>query len=421
MNLHSVVETAAPRKPRILFIAEAISLAHVVRLAMLAERLDRSRYDVWFASARFPDLVFKGTHFKRRTIESVSPERMLGRVARAQPPWDERELARYVEDDLRLLHEVRPDLVVGDFRLSLAVSAPVTGTPCASLINAYWSPHAVRDAFPIPEHPLVRLLGPRRVASRWQIALPFVFQRFARPLNALRKRYGLAPLGSWLETLTFGDHTLYADIPELAPTRALPAHHHYLGTLSWSPRVPLPAFWSRMDHARPLVYVTLGSSGDLGVLDAVLSAGRSLPITMLVATAGRCTPSAVGGHVWVTDFVPGDVVARRAALVVSNGGSTTSYQALEAGTPVLGLPSNLDQYLAAEAVARTGAGSYLRSGAVTAGAIVEAIERMLFEAHYRAAAARLQSALAGWDACARFGTFVEGALESQPRDRARAR
>ena len=410
MNVHSRLRCQSPRRPRILFIAEAVSLAHVVRLAMLAESLDPSRYDVWFASARFPRLVFAGTTFHRRRIESRSPERTLQRVARGQPPWVEAELARYVEDDLRLLDELRPDLVVGDFRLSLAVSAPIRRTPCATLINAYWSPHAVRDAFPIPEHPLVRVLGIRRVARRWRAVLPFVFRRFARPLNRLRKRYGLAPVGSLLEALTFGDHTLYPDIPELAPTRGLPADHHYLGTLSWSPRLPLPAAWDRMDHTRPLVYATVGSSGDLRVLEAVLGAARRLPITMLIATAGRCTPRAVADNVWLTDFVPGDVIARRAALVICNGGSTTSYQALEAGTPVLGLPSHLDQYLAAEAVARAGAGLYLRSGAATSRAIADAATRLLFEERFRLATSRLQAALAAWDARSRFREFVASAI-----------
>jgi UDP:flavonoid glycosyltransferase YjiC (YdhE family) len=399
-----------PRKPRILFIAEAVSLAHLVRLASLAEALDARRYEVWFASARFPDIVFAGTQLIRRTIESQASHSTLARVARGQRPWDADVLDRYVASDLRMLQEVRPDLVVGDLRLSLAVSAPLSGTPYASMINAYWSPYALRSTFPIPEHPLVRLLGVKRVARGYRFALPLVFQHFTRPINQLRRRYGLPYLGGLLEALTFGDFTLYPDVPALAPTRDLPPNHRYLGTLSWSPRAALPSFWNRMDHRRPLVYVTLGSSGELGPIRAVLEAARRLPVTMLVATAGRFVPDAVPENVWVTDFVPGDAVSRRAALVICNGGSTTGYQALEQGTPVLGLPFNFDQYLAAEAIVRTGAGLYVRSGHASAATVSAAIEQLLSDPRFAASAQRLRTSLERWDARRRFSEFVDEAV-----------
>jgi UDP:flavonoid glycosyltransferase YjiC (YdhE family) len=395
------------RKPRILFVAEAVSLAHVVRLALLAGALERTRYEVWFASARFPELVFAGTQLQRRVLFSQSPEHTLSRVTRGKRPWDEAVLERYVASDLALLEEIRPDLVVGDFRLSLAISAPLSGTPYASLINAYWSPYGVRDAFPIPEHPLIRMLGVERVARRYRFALPLMFRHYARPIDRLRRRYGLSGLGGLLETLTFGDYTLYADVPELAPTRDAPANHRYLGALSWSPRAPLPAFWERIDPVRPLVYCTLGSSGELRTLDAVLEAARRLPITLLVASAGRFAPRVVSDNVCVTDFVPGDVVAKRASLVICNGGSTTGYQALEQGTPVLGLPFNFDQYLASETITRAGAGLYLRSGDATARTVAAAVERLLYEDRFAAGARRMRGVFARYDARSRFRAFIE--------------
>jgi UDP:flavonoid glycosyltransferase YjiC (YdhE family) len=406
-------QAPAARKARILFVAEAVSLANVVRLATLAAALDPTRFEVWFASAHFPEVVFAGTRFIRRRIRSQNSEHTLVRVARGWRPWDESTLASYVASDLELLNEVRPDLVLGDLRLSLAVSAPVSGTPYASLINAYWSPYAVRSEFPIPEHPIVRWLGVERVRRKYGFALPLVFQHFARPIDRLRRRHGLRPFGDLLEAMTFGDYTLYPDVPELAPTNDLPCTHRYLGTLSWSPRAGLPAFWHRMDHGRPLVYVTLGSSGELAAFDAVMQAARRLPITVLVASAGRFVPEEVPPNVWVTDFVPGDIVSKCASLVVSNGGSTTGYQALEQGTPVLGLPSNFDQYLAAEAIVRAGAGLYVRSGEASAASVSRAIEELLSEARYTASARALSRSLERWNAPRRFTSFVEDAVHAR--------
>jgi len=44
-------EGATAGKPRILFVAEAVTLAHVARPAVLAQALDRDVYEVFFATA----------------------------------------------------------------------------------------------------------------------------------------------------------------------------------------------------------------------------------------------------------------------------------------------------------------------------------------------------------------------------------
>src|SRR3569832_992685 len=87
------------RKARILFVAEAVSLANVVRFAKLASALDTRRFEVWFASSHFPEVVFAGTRFNRRRIWSQAPEHTLARVARGRRPWNESTLASYVASD----------------------------------------------------------------------------------------------------------------------------------------------------------------------------------------------------------------------------------------------------------------------------------------------------------------------------------
>lgn len=398
---------------RVLFVAEPVSLAQVVRLVTLARALDPRRYEVHFASALFQDLVFGApglAHFVRHPIASLPAAVVDRRVARGLRPYGTRTLARYVRDELALFEAVRPDLVVGDLRLSLAVSAPLARVPHACLINAYWSPHAERDGFPLPDHPIVRLLGVARAARHFPAALPFVFRHFARPVNTLRRRHGLPEIGSLLEVLTHGDYTLYADVPALAPTRALPPSHRYLGYVPWSPPVAPPAWWERLDPDRPLVYVTLGSSGRVQCLPLVVEAAASLGCQVVAATAGRLALETRSPDVHVADYLPGDLAARRASVVVSNGGSTTGYQALAAGRPVLGVAFNLDQYLATQAIERFGAGLPLRSGALTRRDVVSGLERLLGEPSFAARARAARDELARYDSGARFRAFVDEAI-----------
>ncbi len=85
-----------------------------------------------------------------------------------------------MQEELELIERVRPALVVGDFRLSLAVSAAVSGVRCATLINAYWSPYAERDGFPVPDHPIVSLLGVELAERYFPRAIGSAFARTSR-------------------------------------------------------------------------------------------------------------------------------------------------------------------------------------------------------------------------------------------------
>jgi UDP:flavonoid glycosyltransferase YjiC (YdhE family) len=137
---------------RILFVAENVTLAQVVRLATLARSLDPARYEAHFACSEFAPLVFDGTRFVQWTVYTI-PRWFVDRAIRTgRRIYDKRTLRRYVTEELELFEQVQPHLVVGDLRQSLAISAPLRGVPHANLINAYWSPHAERASFPLPDH-----------------------------------------------------------------------------------------------------------------------------------------------------------------------------------------------------------------------------------------------------------------------------
>lgn len=374
-------------RKKVLFVAEALTLAQVVRLVALARSLPQERFEVHFASARFDGLAFAGTRFARWPIGSISPARAERAMRTGLRLYDRRTLAGYVEEDLRLIERVRPDLIVGDLRWSLAVSGPASGVKVASLCNAYWSPFAQRRGFPLPEHPLVRLLGVATAARNFPRALPAVFRWFAAPLDDLRVARGLPPLGSLPEVLTWGDFTLYADPPGLFAMHALPASHRFLGPVHWAPELP----WTPPETRRPLVYVTMGSSGSTSAVAVALEALASLDVEVLLASAGRVTPR-LPPNARAAEFVRGDLAARASTVVVSNGGSSTGYQALAEGTPVVGLPFNLDQYLSMTAIEEAGAGVLVRSGSATARGVRAAVERALgLREGARAAARKLRA------------------------------
>src|ERR1044071_6428597 len=108
-------------RKRILFIAEAVTLAHVVRPLVLAQSLDSEQYEVHFASADRYGFLFQKSNLRCWQINRISSAAFLRALSHGARLYSYRALEQYVIDDLQLIRDVGPDLVVGDFRLSLAV------------------------------------------------------------------------------------------------------------------------------------------------------------------------------------------------------------------------------------------------------------------------------------------------------------
>jgi UDP:flavonoid glycosyltransferase YjiC (YdhE family) len=95
---------------------------------------------------------------------------------------------------------------------------------------------------------------------------------------------------------------------------------------------------------------------------------------------------------------------------MSNGGSSTGYQALAAGTPVLGIATNFDQFLAQTAIAKIGAGLLLRAGTLKAEFVRRAVHAMLAQSSFRDAARTVATDFARYDSSQRFASELERIL-----------
>lgn len=397
-------------RPVILLVAEAVTLAHYARISSLSRALDPSLYDIVIAADpryRTLDAPLPGTF---HALHSIPSSRFAQALAQGRPVYDTATLSRYVEDDLALFAAVKPDLVIGDFRLSLAVSAPLARVPYAAVVNAYWSPYA-DIAYPVPDLPFTHLTGLAVGQKLFDLARPLAFALHARPLNQVRRRYGLAPLDADLRyAYTWGDYTLYADIPELVPMRLLPDTHRFIGPVLWSAQTPLPSWWEDLPEDKPVVFLTPGSSGRADLLPLALRALARLPVTIIAASAGQPVLPEPPVNAYIADYLPMQAAARRASLLISNGGSLTAYQALACGVPVIGLCTNMDQLLNMGSLERLGAGVAMRAGTLGAGKLQERVAAVLARPAITDAAKAIGGLMTRYDAGARFRDSVAGML-----------
>ncbi len=381
-------------KKKILFFAEPATLAHVARPTVLAGTLDPELYDVSVATGNDYKSIVTDAGLVTHGLWSIGSKAYLKAVDTGKVVFSYSMLKRYVQDDLRLIRAIKPDVVVGDFRLSLTISARLLKVPYIGISNAYWSPYAHAD-YEIPVHPATQLFGFATANYIFRLFRPFILAYHSLPMYGLCKKYGMPSLGSNLKRVfTEADITVFADVPEMVPVKDCgnPDRYAYIGPVIWSPEAKIPAELAAMPGNLPLVYIAMGSSGDPKLLNTLVKAAASLNCRIAVATSGGALDQSIFGHIVARNFLPGSKIAAMAKLVICNGGSPGTHQALLQGIPVLGIPANMDQLLNMDFVVKTGSGLKIRADQITSDFARAAIARILDEPEFSVNAQKV----AGW-------------------------
>ena len=401
------------KKIRALFVGEAVTAAHVIRPLGLAREMDRSRYDTVMACDRRCKGMVEAENVAWRELPSIANDVFTKRLMQGTPLYTLAELDAYVRDDLKLIGDVRPDVIVGDFRISMSLAAKWSGIPYWALSNAHWSP-AARLPMPTPDHTLIGLLGVQGWRCLLKATLPFFLAWQARAYNKLCRRYGIEPVRGQgaPEVYTRGARTLYLDMASLYPEIEFGANETCIGPVLWAPCPALPAWWDLIPQDKPVAFMSAGSSGSVSAMRQAITAVAGMGYTVLAATAGKMKAAELPSGVYAANFLPGLQAAARSDLVVCNGGSGLVYQALAHGKPVLGIPTNMDQWYVMEAVGRQGAGAILRTNAVSERLVRQTVTDLLENTDYRVAAQRMARELAARNPAEQLQRMIRATLEN---------
>lgn len=366
---------------KILFFAEGATLAHVGRPFVLAESLNPDDFEVVLARpAAFAWLTAKA-QFRLLDLHCQESSTFAQHLERGSPLYDLATLETYVADDLAIIDGENPDIVVGDFRLSLSVSARLRGVPYITLCDAYWSPER-RLVPPLPVMKFTHITPLPLAESLFRAVSGPALRLHALPIERLRRRHGLPTLGFDLRRCyTDADLRLFANFPALFPDVRPSASAAFIGPIAWSPDATAEADFLSSENG--YIYVTMGSSGDPQVLRTLIPILERTGAPVVVASAGKTLPSGLTStKTRIFDYLPGDLACRHAKLVVCNGGSPTTNQALKNGVPVLGIARNMDQFLNMQAIENFGAGILTRADRASTRRLAEASRALLEDGRY---------------------------------------
>lgn len=344
-----------------LVVPESVTLAHVIRAVSVGLELQRKGVEVHYAFDSHFDAPLKSLFpasfdLPRTRIRTLQPAEFNRRIGDERFPYTLSELNAYVEEELGLMRDLRPDVVIGDFRLSLLISARLSGIQYWNLANAHWS----RDLdlqYPIQGTRLGGLV-PRRISTAISSR---IFRGLGSVFDEALVTHGMEPLRDLRAVYTAGDQVLYADPSGWVPLRGSQddGRRKFIGPIEFTPATPLPPWWEEAMASRNLALVNLGSSGASGLVLEIAVELRKMGFDV-VASGVKDLPARLSDEgIRSAPLLPTSRLVSRARVFVCNGGAPNIYLALAEACPVLGVISNYDQALAMSVAEWNGVGRYL--------------------------------------------------------------
>lgn len=328
---------------KVLFMVESVTMAHPTRSFELATHLVQKGHQVVFAATESP-LFLKSQDHGMTWVDlqtGISSKEFLQSLEKASLPYTVQGLDQALTEDLMILRQYQPDIIIGDMRLSLQVSARLSKTKWINLSNLVWNPETDLG-YLMPEMPASRMLGsgiqhliPRKILEKIIDANVGVFNQF-------RTKYGLSKLLNLKQAYCDGDRNFYLDLPSSSVSMKQNEKHLVIGPVLFSSSMEMPEWISELPESQKKAFVSMGSSGNQKTLEKIvhtlLAEGY---IVILIGGSVKWTSN----RLFMAPFAPVKELMQMCDLVVCNGGTPMTYLALSLGKAVLGIPSNMDQHL----------------------------------------------------------------------------
>lgn len=409
------MEVEMGMKKKILFICETVTMAHLMRSKTLIQGLDQKKYSIYLAAGSIPAFV-KSELEKLCTLlpleSSIESALFLKHLAKGTLPYTDKVVEAQVINDIKLIEDVNPDLVVGDFRLSLAISAKVKNIPYINISNATWHPRVLLPVL-VPDLKIVRLFGEKWCRQIFKLIRPSLYRKLALPYVRVAKKFGQLVPTDIQSLYVSGDYTFYSDSASLVRVPNLEKNHFVAGPILSS--LPGGNFTDPfLGSELPRVIISLGSSGELRLTEKLVDILKNLPVNFYVATGGANYKSIENlKNVHAADFLPLETLLKKTQLLICNGGSASGYLSLSNGVPFVAIPSNLDQFNFTELVCQKGAAIQLRIEKMNSHTLTKTVQMMLANDSYTRAAMDIKASIRKENANGVFSQLVTSTLQGE--------
>ena len=227
------------------------------------------------------------------------------------------------------------------------------------------------------------------------------------PFNQLASEFGLPQYKSTLDFVA-GDLTLVMDAPEvlgISPEELedyqprhpqffrRPPRYRYGGPCFAKLPGDVPeAVQRHFDTPRTKLYCAMGVSGSPEVLQSVVEIVGDLDLQAVVLTTTILGDRArsESDRVLAIPHAPAHLLNPMADIAITHGGAGTVQTAIHSGTPIVGIPAQMEQAGNIYLVARQGAGLMLSRLDLSRRKLAAALEKLVEDRSYRDSMQRLK-------------------------------
>jgi len=331
-------------------------LSHYLRCLVLAETYDKSEYTVYFISSdEYNKFVFKHG-YEVFNCKQFNADEVMRCSRLFNFSWlNQKDMENVMLDQVRVIDEMKADLVIGDMAPTLKMAAQFTGVHHISLLNGYMTKyyqftrkisrtHKAYDLLKMFPEPLENLFT--------SLGEGLAFRHIQKTFNQIRKKYSLDKVKDYLSEME-GDETFICDSLALFPLKPLPATYKVLGTLIYDvPSMDEQALNEAIAH-RPVICVCMGSTGDWESLRFLNDPYYSR--YAVIATSDK-EQVLSASHIISFPFINLDQVLKRCKLMICHGGNGTIYTGIKNEVFMLCLPSHFEQEWNISALEKIGCG-----------------------------------------------------------------
>jgi UDP:flavonoid glycosyltransferase YjiC (YdhE family) len=338
---------------KVLIFSQGINLTHFFRPLILIKQLLLQDNKVTFLLYENHQRFIPKDISEKITIDflkTVNPTRFQQNILDKTPVFSLKQLQAMIDEDLAMIDQHGPDVIIGDLRFSLAVSARLKSIPYITITNAHWSSKRVIKRIEIVDSNMGRVVDSKLFQGFFSLFHKQLLALHTIPLNLMKKKHNLRNYisYSYFDINCEGDFTLYADHPDYSPLEEMKDCEFYIGPMEWFPPGELPSLPQKFANKERNVYINMGNMGPIKDIHNLIDACVELDLRVILGTCGRFTlpPYQEKSHfIYADHFIPGDKALNLSALSISPGGVSAVYPAIKRGVYTLAIPGHLDAYL----------------------------------------------------------------------------
>lgn len=396
------------KKYRVLVAPEAVDLAETHRMTSLAEAFKNLGHEVIVLGKGRYDYLFADRGFQRVYID-YDEEWMDDEKFRRMHNLDEygfdfiteSELKKFVQLEVKLLKELKADVVITGFRPTMSISTKLAGVPLVWVLSAvcsdmYYEKGLATPLMLIAERTPVLKKLPRKLSNfitkKIVLNLPHKISSWNKVMKEMK-------LGSFSNTLKIirGDFNLMSDAPELFPEfQDVPSYYGFCGPILMEHNIDMPDSIKkyRKVPGRPMVFFAMGSSGDPEIFKSIIAGFKDQPYDVFAASTNIVSKEDIPdipSNVVVEKFYPAFEVTSMADVAIIHGGQGTVYTTAMAGTPFVGIPMFGEQQYNLENLSRKGCGIVLSRYNLSSATLNLSINEILNDKHFKENISKVQN------------------------------